>query len=350
MKKISFVRERFNPYGGAERYFQRLIEEIEQRKEFEVELLEFPQPKWLVSWIKNPLYNYQACRQKGNRFYFSNDRLTCLDIHRAGGGTHKAFLKTKGLSLNPLHPVNLWLEKRTLKNAKIIIANSKKVKQDILDSYDIPENKIVVIYNGVPIRSFDKTQAKFELVDEFEIPLDAKILLYVGSGFRRKGVRELLEILSKIREKFVAFIVGKEKNIEKYQKLSRQLNLSNKVFFTGPRKDVERFYAASDIFVFPTHYEPFSNVVLEALSYETVVFTTKQNGASEILESTFVMEHPRDFSVCQKIEHLLEDVDLLKTEQKKARELAKRFSIESNTDKTIEVIKKALFADPMGKK
>ena len=342
MKKISFVRERFNPYGGSERYFQRLIDEISRRGIFEVEVLEFPQPKWLVSWIKLPLYNFIACLNKRGRFYFSNDRLTCLDIHRAGGGTHKAFLKTKGFTLNPLHPVNLWLEKKTLENAKYIIANSNKVKQDILDSYPISEEKIKVIYNGVVLKSFDKQKAKKQLTKEFGIRADEKILLYVGSGFERKGVHELLQILSKLRQPFKAFIIGKEKKMAHYIKEAERLKLTDRIFFTSARQDVDTFYAASDIFILPTRYEPFSNVVLEALSFENIVFTTKQNGASEILDPHFVMKRPDDFSICGKIDDLLADSQSLERYQKAAREIAKNHSIQRNVNETIGLIEKVM--------
>lgn len=342
MKKITFVRRQYNPYGGAERYFQRLIEAMRERNRYEVQIWHIEQPRWMASWIKMLYYNFQVCSRKKNEFLFSNDRLTCLDIHRAGGGAHKAFLKTKGFTLNPLHPVYLWLEKRTLQNAKTIIANSMKVKKDILDSYDIDPEKIKVIYNGVPIRPFDKESAKRQLCQEFGIPQETKILLYVGSGFERKGVKELLDLFKEIGPDFRAFVVGKEKRIERYEAIAAAHGLDKKLFFTGPRKDVETFYAAADLFLFPTRYEPFSNVVLEALSYENVVFTTAQNGASEILEERYVMKTPDDKSVLPLIERLLTDEEALKKAQKKAGELAKNYSIEKNVEKTIEVIEETL--------
>lgn len=340
-KKITFVREKFNPYGGAERYFQRLINTLKKLGDYEIELLEFPQPSWMPSWLKMLIFNYQACRAKKECFYFSNDRITCLDIHRAGGGTHKAFLKTKGFSLNPLHPVSLWIEKRTLENARLIIANSRKVKTDILESYDIPSKKIEIIYNGVPIHDFDKNVSRSRLKKEFQVDENEKIILYVGSGFERKGVWEFLEILSRVKKDFKAFIVGKEKRMGKYIRYAKKLGLQDKVFFTGPRKDVETFYAASDIFLFPTRYEPFSNVVLEALSFENIVFTTRQNGAHEILEEHFVMNSPNDYSVVERIDAYLGNDSNLAKAQKKARELAKQYSIERNVSKTIQVIEKA---------
>ena len=342
-KQITFVREKFNPYGGAERYFQRLIDTLQNRNLYRVEILEFPQPKWMSSWLKIILFNLKACRAKKDRFYFSNDRLICLDIHRAGGGTHKAFLKTKGFTLNPFHPVALWIEKKTLENTKKIIANSQKVKRDILESYDIPDSKIEVIYNGVPIPpEFNKIDAKKKLQEEFKIDMKDKIILYVGSGFERKGVWELLEILSRVKGPYRAFIVGKDKRMNKYKKYTKKLGMENKIFFTGPRRDVDLFYKSADIFLFPTKYEPFSNVVLEALSYGAVVFTTKQNGASEILDDFYVMESPKDINISKKLDRLLSNNILLKEEQKKAREIPKEYTIEKNVDLTVKLIQEVL--------
>jgi len=199
-----------------------------------------------------------------------------------------------------------------------------------------------VIYNGVPIKPFDKTSAKRKLVREFGLAENEKVILYVGSGFERKGVVELLRLLAKIQSDFKAFIVGHDKRLGRYKNLAKELGLNEKVFFTGKREDVDTFYASSDLFIFPTRYEPFSNVVLEALSFETVVFTTQQNGASEILPSEYVLKTPDDTSVLSTIETLLQDENLLIEEQKKARKLAKKFSIEKNVDLTLQVIEKLI--------
>ncbi len=90
------------------------------------------------------------------------------------------------------------------------------------------------------------------------------------------------------RDDIQAFIVGKDKNIDYYQQLSLKLNINDKVVFTGPRLDVEDFYAISDVFIFPTHYEPFGNVILEAMNFRNAVFTTKQCGGGEILNKHFI--------------------------------------------------------------
>lgn len=112
--------------------------------------------------------------------------------------------------------------------------------------------------------------------------------------------------------------------------------------FTGEQRSAAKFYEASDIFIFPTRYEPFSNVVLEALSYKNVVFTTAQNGASEILDEKFVMKDANDESVLTLIEQILNDHELLLKFQDEAARLAQNFTIEKNARLTLEVISDAL--------
>ena len=78
------------------------------------------------------------------------------------------------------------------------------------------------------------------------------------------------------------------------------------------------------------------------MSFENVVFTTKQNGASEIIDQRYIMESPNDFSITQEIEKLLLDEVLLNKEQIKCRKIAKNFTIEKNAKKTLQLIEKVL--------
>jgi UDP-glucose:(heptosyl)LPS alpha-1,3-glucosyltransferase len=220
------------------------------------------------------------------------------------------------------------------KNAKKIIANSQMVKQQIINTYKINPEKIEVIYNGVPIKelaNFDDIKKEFNIQNE-------KILLYVGSGFKRKGVEEVLEIASKLKN-YKLFIVGKEKNMDYYKNLAKKLNVN--AIFTGPRSDVDKFYSMADIFIFPTHYEPFSNVVLEAMSYKCAVFTTAQNGASEILDEKFIMQNPKDYKI-NLIQKLLDDEKYLNEIKEKNYQIAKNFSIEKNVEETLKVINETI--------
>ncbi len=349
-KRIIFIRQKHTDFGGAERYLQRL-NSVLREEGFRTEILHSTLPRWLPSWLKALLFSRQICKTKNQtttderqttKIYFSLDRITCPDIYRAGDGVHKAFLETKGFSLNPLHLSYLWLEERTFKNARLIIANSHLVKEQILRFYPKTEaEKIHVVHNGVPIpERFDKSETKRSLAKEFGFDPSLPLLLFVGSGFERKGVREFLMILSRLRHPCHAFIVGKEKHMGKYRGMAKKLGVADHVIFTGPRSDVERFYAGADLFLFPTRYEPFSNVVPEALSYGTVALTTRQNGASEILPEAWVMERPNDLSIVEAIDRFLSDPVLLERSSREARTIAEQYPIERNVRETLELIRR----------
>ena len=341
MKKILFVRFADTPFGGAQRYLKRLDKELKKRA-YDTDIIYSKLPKKLPSWLKVILFDryvQNIANKEDNALVFSLERVSRVDIYRAGDGVHKAYLRSKGFSLNPLHLAYLWLEKQTFNNARLIIANSNMVKEQIINYYGIDKKKIKVVYNGVPIpESVDKTKAIDKLKREFGIDSSLPIILFVGSGFARKGVSEFLKIVSSLQTPFNAFVVGKEKHIKRYQQYSDSLGISDRVIFTGARSDVDIFYDASDIFLFPTKYEPFSNVVLEAMSRGCVVFTTRQNGASEIIDDYFVMNTPDDLSVSSKIDTLINDSIKLKEYQQKAKERAKEFSIERNADETLTAI------------
>ena len=343
MKTIYFIRANKTKYGGAENYLTRLSLEI-SKQNISHQVINSFFPKFMPSWLRVILFNLQVCLTKADKFYFSLDRISCPDIYRAGDGVHKVFLSIEKKSrTNLLHPIYLFLERKCFNKAKHIIANSQMVKNDIVSTYKINPKKISVIHNGIEIKKFNYQKSFDKLSNEFSIKKDQKILLYVGSGFKRKGVKEFLQIISKLRNLDIkAFVIGKEKDIEYYQELSLKLKIDDRVIFTGPREDVDDFYTISDIFLLPTHYEPFSNVVLEAMGFENAVFTTKQNGASEVLDSSFIMNNPSDFSIISAIEELFNNPSKLKNIKKENRAKSEKFSIENNLKKTLEVINEVI--------
>ncbi|MDB0021109.1 glycosyltransferase family 4 protein [Candidatus Pseudothioglobus singularis] len=340
-KKIYLIRSGKTKFGGAENYLSRLSKALEKNN-IDHQVINSPFPKFLSSWIRSILFNIHLYFLKQDKFFYSLDRITCPDLYRAGDGVHKVFLSIENKSkLNLLHPTYLYLEKKCFNNAKLIIANSKMVKNDIIKSYDINPNKIEIIYNGIEFKAADYQKSFKKLSKEFRIIQDQPILLYVGSGFKRKGVEEFLRIVAMLKTKGVkAFVVGKENNMSYYQNLSRKLNIDNQIFFTGPRVDINDFYTISDIFLFPTHYDPFSNVVLEAMYFENAVFTTRSNGASEILDPDFIMNSPYDKKVATSIDNLLSNIITLNKVKIRNKKISKQFPIEKNLKKTLEVINK----------
>jgi UDP-glucose:(heptosyl)LPS alpha-1,3-glucosyltransferase len=337
--KIYFIRANKTLFGGAENYLSRFSKALTE-KGIEHKIIHSNFSKLLPSWLRVIMFNLQVSLIKGNKFYFSLDRIICPDIYRAGDGVHKVFLTfEKKSKLNPLHMIYIFLEKKSFINSKKIITNSCMVKNEIINVYDIDENKIKVVYNGVEIKKFNYINSYNKLSSEFMIDNSEIIILYAGSGFKRKGVEEFIKIISLIKDQRVkAFIVGKDKNFQYFKKLAKDYLVDNKIIFTGEREDIDNFYTVSDIFILPTHYDPFSNVILEAMSFNNAVFTTRQNGASEILENEFIMNNPNDFSIVKKIVYLINNPNELKKIKAHNLTVVKEFSIEKNLFESIKVV------------
>ncbi len=332
---ICFVRRNRTPYGGAEKYLTRLSNALMEQG-YTHRLIHSRLPGFLPSILRVLLFNLGVCLFKGQRFYFSLERISCPDIYRAGDGVHRQFLLSKKKSFNLLNPVYLYLERRCFRNARKIIANSMMVRNDIIRHYKIDTDKISVIYSGVEL-DIDNSLAG-SVRQELSIDSSTRIILFVGTGFARKGVSEMLHLLTKLDHEFFAIIVGKDKHLQRYVALSEQLGLAGKVKFVGPVRDVDRYYIDSDILMLPARYEPFSNVVLEAMRGGNAVITTRQNGAAEVLQDELLMDNSADEKILPAMQKLLNLPDYLAQIKQQNLDTVRDFSIEKNASETLALI------------
>ncbi len=224
-------------------------------------------------------------------YIFSLDRNSHQTHIRASNGVHAAYLEKrkhydsiwKKLThrYNPLHAHILKIEKTGFESSETqkIFTNSHMVAQEIIEYYKTPPEKIHVIHNGVEWHALQKA---------FDATLypnrETCQLLFIGNGYRRKGLPFLLRALSLIKEaEFHLHIVGKEKDVTWFIKYAHSLGLSNKATFYGQQKDLLPFYQKADMILIPSYYDPFANVTLEALAMGVFAISSTSNGASEIL-------------------------------------------------------------------
>jgi UDP-glucose:(heptosyl)LPS alpha-1,3-glucosyltransferase len=111
------------------------------------------------------------------------------------------------------------------------------------------------------------------------------VLLFVGNDFKLKGLSLLLEAMAVLRNEKIRLMVAGEDDRASYVRWARKHGLERQVLFLGGTREVEKFYAASDLFVLPTRYDAFSNVCLEAMACGTPVITSRNNGASELIRN-----------------------------------------------------------------
>jgi UDP-glucose:(heptosyl)LPS alpha-1,3-glucosyltransferase len=172
---------------------------------------------------------------------------------------------------------------------KTVICNSRLVADEVAQFYQVPAEKLRVIYNGVDGDVFHP-----ELALEFRekvraahrIPNEAPLLLFVGSGFERKGIPALLAAFAQMtRSDARLVVVGADRKLNAMRALAQKLNIAERVIFTGPLKDVRPWYGAADAFVLPTLYDPCPNAALEALSAGLPSLVSNSCGAAEFIQT-----------------------------------------------------------------
>lgn len=226
-------------------------------------------------------------------------RMIRQDVLRCGGGSHKVFLRKLGQesrwarrlwqAISIYHGSLLALERRQfgLGHFKMVITVSGEVRRELIDTYGIPEDKILVLHNGVDQDRFhpaQRTRWRNAIRQTWGIPHDADVVLFVGSGFRRKGLDRLISLWDSPKLQGVyLFVVGDDARIRRYKAWAEQ-QAPGKIVFTGRQDGVEKFYAAADLVALPAVQEAFGNVVLEALASGLPVVVSRCVGAAEVLE------------------------------------------------------------------
>lgn len=286
------------------------------------------------------------------------DRTTLQTHIRAGNGVHKTYLKNREIyfglldfllnKINPLHHLVLSIEKRAFQNPalKKIIVNSNMVKSEIIKWYNVDPNKIVVIHNGVEWKKNEEHfingfKDRHKLEARLKVTPDKFNLLFVGNGFKRKGLNRILIAFSKIEnDDLRMLVVGKDKKLNRYKKLAENLRIGSKVTFFGQQPSLDIFYQISDALILPSYYDPFSNATIEALSMGLMTITSKENGAHEIInENNGIIIN--DLTNIEEIKQSIEKVSSMKKNFNRAlliRDSIKHLDIINCLDKIISTL------------
>ena len=313
--RLAIIRQRYNPYGGAERFVERALEAL-SAEEIETSLItrqwagkdpatraHFRElrcdPFFIGSTWRDRSFARAACRIVAAQPFDlvqSHEKVACCDIYRAGDGLHRVWLAQRRkqlgalgrawLDLNPYNRYVLAAEDALFRSPRLkaVICISQMVRNEIRAAFAIDDERLHVIYNGVDLERFHpRLQAhRAEVRSSLGLSAETPLFLFVGSGYERKGVAALLRQLPAGAN---LLVVGKDRRQARYEALAASLGIADRVRFAGPRKDVERLYGAADAFVFPTIYEPFGNVVLEAMACGLPVLTTSACGAGELVRA-----------------------------------------------------------------
>ena len=179
-----------------------------------------------------------------------------------------------------------------------IIAISETVKNYIIDTYDVAEDKITIIPRGCDLEVFNQDVVSSEWVSnwyaEFPETKHKTILTLPTRISKWKGVDNFIELISSLdKEKFHGLVVGptsksKERYLQTLQKKILDLNIEKNITFTGSRSDITNIYKVSDVvFNLSISPEPFGRTTIEAISCGTKVVGWDHGGTKEILEKLY---------------------------------------------------------------
>ncbi len=366
---IAIIRRKFNPFGGAERFILRTIEglknshidisvisetwqtpENQQSTEFSNQIIHVPvigNSRW--SQLKSFQKSVNSIL-KTHHFDLiqSHERLLGADIYRLGDGIHAAWVDRLSiykpwyqrlwLKIDPFHRHIIATEKKMAEDKNLtFIANSPLVKRELMDWYNVPEQQITVIENGINTQEFlpstplEKMTAKSNL----KLSKTKPLVLFIGSGFERKGAFHLVKAMA-LLPNFQAIIVGHDKQLKKLRRLVETLNLDDRLQITGPQHDVKPYLQAADIFCLPSIYDSLPNALLEALCTGLPVVISDGIGISDkvISKNAGILCEINPHSIGEAIQTAWANKALL---SQNALSLSKEYDIETKSEEWLNL-------------
>ncbi|MGG3280308.1 glycosyltransferase family 4 protein [Paenibacillus solani] len=237
--------------------------------------------------------------------------------------------------------VNALLERHALKRTKQIVAVSEQVKQELIQDARVNPYKVSVISNGVDLNEFYPRTVNRE---DFNLDVHTTYALFAGDlKSSRKNLDTVLEALTQVDHIHLLVLGYAEKSV--YPHMAERLGISQRVHFLGYRRDIAEIMSLADMFIFPSRYEPFSLVILEAMASGLPVITSSRCGAVELLsdDSAVVMEDPDDTeTLVNALRELVSNKERLETMSLRAREDARKNSWGNMSNQYMHLINRAL--------
>jgi UDP-glucose:(heptosyl)LPS alpha-1,3-glucosyltransferase len=337
--RIAFLRRRFSPTGGAERYLLRLASALAPKghhitlyceewspRESPFQVVRTIDSSDPVTYAKRVMEQPLHDRHD---IVFSLERVPGCDIYRAGDGVHADWLAYRQAYSPVLGRIKTTLRGKhrqicTLETAlfapgglRQVICNSHFVADQIIHRFNFAPSKIEVIYNGVPFKQFSTGDRQLGR-QALKLSSDDYVVLLVGAGPERKGHAIAKDAVRRMKGRKAKLVI----------------------IDSPPPAAMPHVYAAADVFLLPTLYDPFANVTLEALAAGLPVITSAQNGASEIMENEkngFILPRADDTAlIVYLLEYLSESANRAPFREP-AHALAQQYDLSRNVTATLSL-------------
>ncbi|RCT54532.1 glycogen synthase [Winogradskyella sp. KYW1333] len=204
-------------------------------------------------------------------------------------------------SLEPLRPwkreqlglgydASSWIEKTAIEMADCLIAVSEETKEDVIKHFDVDENKIEVVYNGIDLKEYVVVK-ETDVIESYGIDQSKPYVLFVGRITRQKGIIHLVNAIKYIDpDTQIVLCAGapdtEEIAMEMEDAVAEASESRNNIFWIDKmldKKDVIQLYSNASVFCCPSIYEPFGIINIEAMACETAVVASAVGGIKEVV-------------------------------------------------------------------
>lgn len=322
--KVLFLTREFPPYvyGGAGVHVEYLAQELSRIMEVEVRAFgdQDEQNKNLsikgipfdTSEFDNADGKLKSVFKTLNTSIKMNSEVIDADvIHCHTWYSHFAGILAKlcygkplvitGHSLEPLRPwkkeqlglgydASSWIEKTALEMADAVIAVSKETKEDVLNHFEVDENKIKVIYNGISLSQYVNVP-ETDVLKAYNIDTDKPYVLFVGRITRQKGIIHLVNAIKYIDASSQVVLCAGAPDTPEIAKemevaISAIKSKRSNIFWIDKmleKEQIIQLYSHADVFCCPSIYEPFGIINIEAMACETAVVASAVGGIKEVV-------------------------------------------------------------------
>jgi glycogen synthase len=322
--KALFITREFPPYvyGGAGVHVEYLSQELAKLMEVEVRCFGDQDDKGENVTTKgypygNEMYNNSPEKLKGifqtlgtnvhmNSVEIDADVVHCHTWYAQFAGIMAKLCYGKPLvvtthSLEPLRPwkreqlgkgydMSSWIEKTAIEMADAVIAVSEGTREEVLEYFDVKEDKVKVIYNGINLEQYQETEETAAL-EKYGVDKDKPYVLFVGRITRQKGIIHLVNAIKYIDpEVQIVLCAGAPDTKEIAEEMTAAVNKAKEtrdniiwIDEMVSKETVIQLYSHADVFCCPSIYEPFGIINIEAMACKTAVVASALGGIKEVV-------------------------------------------------------------------
>lgn len=226
-----------------------------------------------------------------------------------------------------------------------VITPTKAVKNEIVNQFRIPEEKVTVTYEGAPTRFNISIYESKDILVKYKI--QKPYLLYVGNLYPHKNVERLVQAIKQVRQRQsieLVIVCGRDVFWKKFTNFLEKEKAAEFVSLVGsvPDQELAALYKSAEAFVFPTLSEGFGLPGIEAMSFGTPVVCSGIAVLREVYGGAAVYFHPKDtHDIADKIIQILNDSKLRAELINKGKQQVKKYSWREMAKETLEIYEKA---------